>query len=62
MKVIASIEDDVLIKKILMHLGLWETRNRDPPKPDILHTPTIETELTCDYPYSQLSPIDYWTQ
>jgi hypothetical protein len=35
MKRISFIEDDALIKKILMHLGLWETRNHDPPKPDI---------------------------
>jgi hypothetical protein len=29
---------------------------------DDAHTPTIETELTYDYTYSQLPPIDYWTQ
>jgi len=62
MKVIAFIEDKNLIKKILVHLGLWETRNHDPPQFDNLHTPTIETELTYDYTYSQLPPIDYWTQ
>jgi hypothetical protein len=27
MKVISFIKDDALIKKILMHLGLWDTRN-----------------------------------
>jgi hypothetical protein len=62
MKVIAFIEDDALIKKILVHLGLWDTRNHDPPQLDDTHTPTIETELTYDYTYSQLPPIDYWTQ
>jgi hypothetical protein len=62
MRVISFIEDDELIKKILMHLGLWETRNHDPPQPDDTHTPSIETELTYDYTYSQLPPIDYWTQ
>jgi len=62
MKVIAFIEDDALIKKILVHLGLWDTRNHDPPKPSDMHMPTIETELTYDYTYSQLPPIDYWTQ
>jgi hypothetical protein len=46
MKVIAFIEDDTLIKKILKHLGLWEIRNHDPPQLDNAHTPTIETELT----------------
>ena len=58
----SNIEDDALIKKILEHLGLWETRNHDPPQPDDTHTPTIEIELTYDYTYSQLPPIDYWTQ
>jgi hypothetical protein len=62
MKVIAFIEDDALIKTILIHLGLWETRNHDPPQSNEVHTPTIETELTYDYTYSQLPPIDYWTQ
>ena len=62
MKVIAFIEDDTLIKKILKHLGLWEIRNHDPPQLDNAHTPTIESELACDYTYSQLPPIDYWTQ
>jgi hypothetical protein len=62
-KIISFIEDIALIKKILMHLGLWETRpvgrsarrvdsNHDPPQCDNLHIPTIETELTYDYTYS----------
>ncbi|MCP3931522.1 MAG: hypothetical protein GY705_20750 [Bacteroidetes bacterium] len=62
MNVIAFIEDDTLIKKILMHLGLWEIRNHDPPQSKDVHIPTIETELTYDYTYSQLPAIDYWTQ
>jgi hypothetical protein len=31
MKIIAFIEDEALIKKILIHLGLCETGNHDPP-------------------------------
>ncbi len=31
MKVISFIEDHALIKKILMHLGLWDIRNHDTP-------------------------------
>jgi hypothetical protein len=50
------IEDDRLIKKILKHLGLWETRNHDPPQVDDAYPPAIETELTYDYTYSQLPP------
>jgi hypothetical protein len=52
MKVICFIEDEALIKKILKHLGLWDTRNHDPPHLDDVHIPTIETELTYDYTYS----------
>ena len=33
MRIISFIEDSEVIKKILLHLGLWETRNHDsPPK------------------------------
>ena len=31
MRIISFIEDKETIKKILVHLGLWETRNHDPP-------------------------------
>jgi hypothetical protein len=31
MRIIALIEDDQIIQKILRHLGLWETNNHDPP-------------------------------
>jgi len=31
MHFIASIEDADIIQMILKHLGLWETRNHDPP-------------------------------
>jgi hypothetical protein len=42
MRIISFIEDDRLIRKILMHLGLWETRNQDPPAPNAAHIPTVE--------------------
>ncbi len=58
MKIISFIEDNEIIAKILRHLGLWETRNHDPPAPKAVHTP----ELTYDDSYSQLPPIDYWLQ
>jgi hypothetical protein len=58
MKVIAHIEDDALVKKILIHFGLWETRNHDPLQSKDVHIPNIETELSYDYTYSQLPPID----
>jgi hypothetical protein len=32
MHIIAFIEEQPVIRKILLHLGLWETRDHDPPK------------------------------
>lgn len=57
MKVIAFIDEDWLIRKILMHLNLWETRNHDPPKNK---SPYIH-ELVYDDSYSQIPQYDYWT-
>jgi hypothetical protein len=45
-----------------MHFGLWETRNHDTPQLERVHIPTFETEITLDFSYAQLPPIDYWTQ
>ena len=39
MKTISIIEDKAVIKKILQHLGLWETRSHDPPICNNPHTP-----------------------
>jgi len=38
MIVISFIEDDTLIKKILIHLVLWQTHNLDPSQSNNLHT------------------------
>ena len=32
MKIIEFVEDEALIKKILIHLKLWNIENKDPPK------------------------------
>jgi hypothetical protein len=32
MKIISFLEDGELIKKILKHLGLWEVKQRPPPR------------------------------
>jgi hypothetical protein len=45
MRIIAFIEDATLIQVILKHLGLWETKNHDPPPLDSFHT---ANELTVD--------------
>ncbi len=58
MRIISFIEDYELIEKILKHLGLWETKNHDPPAQDVSHIP----ELTYDDSYSQLPPTDNWLQ
>lgn len=60
MRIIAFIEEQPVIKKILSHLGLWETRNHDPPKPRVDPIPTFESEFTIDTTYSQLPLTDYW--
>ena len=58
MKIISIIEDGKIIEKILRHLGLWETRNHDPPAKIASHIP----DLTYDDSYSQLSPTNSWLQ
>ncbi|WP_155310521.1 transposase [Desulfosarcina ovata] len=58
MRIIAFIEDEQLIKKILKHLDLWEIRNHGPPDRDPTHIP----ELTYDDDYSQIPTVDYWIQ
>ena len=58
MRIIGFIEDEQLIKKILIHLGLWETNNHDPP----LRPPSYIPERTYDDDYSQIPAVDYWLQ
>jgi len=57
MRVISVIEDPLIIKKMLKHLGLWETRNHDPPPENSSYIP----ELTYDDSDSQIPAYDYWT-
>ena len=58
MRIISVIEDQRVIKRILQHLGLWETRSHDPPVREIPHT----IEYTYDNAYSQIAPDDYYLQ
>ncbi|MBR9979875.1 MAG: hypothetical protein KFF50_02485 [Desulfatitalea sp.] len=60
MRITAFIEEQPVIRKILSHLGLWETRNHDPPKARADPIPTFESGFTIDTSYSQLPLIDYW--
>jgi hypothetical protein len=61
MRIISFIEDKETIKKILVHLGLWETRNHDPPlrKVDMRYIqdiPKIKEKVYDDF--SQLTPYE----
>ncbi len=56
MKVIAFIEEPPVIRKILVHLDLWDLRNHDQPFKANEHIP----ELTYDDDYSQLPFTDVW--
>ncbi len=58
MKIISFIEHKEVIEKILRHLGLWDTRNHDPPVRNTPHIP----EFTSDDDYFQIPPVDYWLQ
>ena len=62
MKIISFIEDEEVISKILKHLGLWEVKQRPPPRanapPLNIHIdytdsqiPSYEDDLYCDPDY-----------
>jgi len=53
MRIIAFIEREEIIKKILKHLGLWEVKSRPPPK---IHSPPAE--LYADYSLAELGQAD----
>ena len=55
MKVIAFIEQQPVIRKILTHLGLWKTRNHDPPTAN-----NAAYQIVYDDEYSQIPPYDDW--
>ncbi|MBU4035598.1 MAG: hypothetical protein KKA35_04120 [Proteobacteria bacterium] len=54
---IAFIEQQPAIKKILTHLGLWKTHNHDPPV-----TKNAAYQIVYDDEYSQIAPYDDWIQ
>jgi len=45
MRIIAFIENDTTIQKILKHLGLWETRSHSPPPSSTYEEIIYEDEL-----------------
>jgi hypothetical protein len=56
MAVIAFIEAEDVIGKILKHLGLWELTPRPPPR--MAKTQTLHTVPHIDYSDSQVPPSD----
>ncbi len=59
MRIIAFIDDNRLIRMILKHIGLWETRSHDPP-PTQNTDDSHPSELTYDDSYSQMPATEYW--
>ena len=57
MRIIAFIEDDEVIKKILKLLGLWDKKARPPPK---ANSPPMTSEYHIDYMDYQLPVSDKW--
>jgi len=53
MRILSFIEDDLVIEKILRHLGLWEREARPPPK---ANAPPPEVHI--DYSDSQVPPCE----
>ena len=58
MGVIAFIEEEIVIRKVLVHLGLWETPNHDPPwrEPDTIND-FIFGESYCQRPQTDDWPM-----
>ena len=56
-RILAFIEDEKLIKKVLKDLGLWDKKARPPPLPktyidaSISQLPSCEDDLYCDPEY-----------
>ena len=57
MKVISVIKDEEIVKKILMHLGLWDRKARPPSG---TRPGTEKTETIIDDSFSQLPASDKW--
>jgi len=63
MRIIAFIEDKVLIRKILKHLDLWMPCNNSPPKKSVTYAHNdwcqdYESQIEYEDNYSQLNPYD----
>jgi len=60
MRIIAFIEDEEVIKKILKHLGLWESKQRPPPgRPSPPNTASTVLYLNSPVP-TRLPALSYF--
>jgi len=68
MKIISIIEEQVVIKQILQHLGLWEVRNTGPPPVprhivrEPTHHPVRDHAPGGDEVWSQVPNYGYWAK
>ena len=68
MKIISFIEEQAVIKQILQHLGLWETRNNGPPAPqlnivrELTYHPSPDQAKDDDGYWSQVPDYGYWAE
>lgn len=69
MKIISFIEEQAVIKQILLHLGLWEVRNTGPPPPaDLNIVRELTYQVVPDPPkaddgfFSQVPDYGYWAE
>jgi hypothetical protein len=69
MKIISFIEEQVVIKQILQHLGLWEIRNTGPPKEthlnvvrELTYQSAPDQGPTGDGFWSQVPNYGYWAE
>lgn len=64
MRIVAFIEDEYLIKKILKHLNLWFSENKSPPKTtkNIFSSESVEydcgSQIEYEDDYSQINPYE----
>ncbi len=56
MRIISFIEELDIIEKILRHLGLWDIRNHDPPKPVLSDS---IPDLVYDFSDSQIPAVGW---
>jgi len=57
MRILAFIEDEEVIKKILKHMGLWDQKARPPPK---ANARSMAQQYHMEYNESQVPPCEVY--